>query len=528
METHSTTLSKHRCMWRIAIAMMAVGAISAASSRRLRAQATASVRFVQWPVFWDVGSGVRIDTVGDPGTQSPAGTIWVTTRQDDPKLIRLIVGASPEIDPATWTAWSLASGEQNSEGIAITPNDQVFVRTTIGLQRIDPSTNLRTLWPDGFSKSDLALGSGTSVWTALPLGPVERVVPDGPASTGATVTRWVAGGSGEISLAGIAVNSASGLVYVSDNGGDAIGELDPATNRLRRWSTATVGATRPRQISIDRAGDVWAVSKSNHIVRLKPSTNELTAYALPAAGDPYGITADGIIAFTEMGLGRVGLLIPTGSPVVSAPDVLTVTPTSFHLVGEIDTLVPATGTVAPILTDVPATVSGSAATAYFIEAAIPALATGPLGIDRSASDPPGTYYYADYRDRLIGRVSLPLPEEALVTGGGWIDVPGGKANFSFNAFREDPGGAVKGTFRYKNLATGDTIQSVGLTDLVVYGNNAVFAGTAMIGNIQGTFSVRVSDAGEPGTNDTFRLSTEPGSTVGNTLAGGNIQIHRKQ
>jgi streptogramin lyase len=513
--------------WRIAIVVMAVAATSIASSGRLRAQATTSVRFVQWPVFWDVGSGVRIDTVGDPGTPSPAGAVWVTTRQDDPKLIRLVPGASPETDPATWTAWSLASGEQNSEGIAITANDQVFVRTTIGLQRIDPSTNLRTLWPDGFSKSDLAPGSGTSVWTALPFGPVERLVPDGPTSTGATVTRWVAGGSGEVSLAGITVNSASGLVYVSDNGGDAIGELDPATNRLRRWSTATVGVTRPRQISIDRAGDVWAVSKSNHILRLKPSTNELTAYALPAAGDPYGITADGIIGFTEMALGRVGLLIPAGSPVVSAPDVLTVTPTSFHLEGEIDTLVPATGTIAPILTDVPATVSGSDGTGYFIEAAIPAIATGPLGIDRNPSDPPGTYYYADYRDRLIGRVSLPLPEEALVTGGGWIDVPGGKANFSFNAFRKEPGGAVKGTFRYRNLATGDTMQSVELTDLLVYGNNAVFAGTAMIGKIQRTFSVQVSDAGEPGTNDTFRLVTEPGSTVGNTLAGGNIQIHRK-
>jgi len=75
METHIATLSKHRRTWRIAIVVMAVAATSIASSRRLRAQATTSVRFVQWPVFWDVGSGVRIDTVGDPGTPSPAGTV---------------------------------------------------------------------------------------------------------------------------------------------------------------------------------------------------------------------------------------------------------------------------------------------------------------------------------------------------------------------------------------------------------------------------------------------------------------------
>jgi hypothetical protein len=100
---------------------------------------------------------------------------------------------------------------QNSEGIAIAPNDQVFVRTTIGLQRIDPSTNVRTLWSDGFSKSDLALASGMTVWSALALGPVQRLVPDGVSLPGATVTRWLVGGSGEISLAGVAVNPVSGL-----------------------------------------------------------------------------------------------------------------------------------------------------------------------------------------------------------------------------------------------------------------------------------------------------------------------------
>ena len=510
------------------VALLLAAIVVGVASVQVRAQTATGVRFVQWPVFNAIGGGIRVDRAGDPSSESPAGTIWATTRQDDPKLIRLVPGAPLESEPAAWTAWNLASGpDQNAMGIVITPSDQVFVRTSIGLQRIDPSTNMRTVWPDGFSNSDLALGADQSIWSALPLGPVQRLVPDGPSLTGATVTSWFVGGSGEIALAGLAMHAASGLVYFSDNGGDVIGELDPASHRVRRWSTAAVGATRPRQLSIDPSGDIWALSKSNHIVRLRPATNELTAFVIPTAGsEPYGIFADGVIGFTGSESAKLSLLIPTGSPVVSAPVVATVLPTSFLLVGEMDGELPATGTVAPIVTTVSATAVGSEATGYFIEAAIPN-SFGALGIDRNPADPPGTFYYTDYGTRLIGQASLPLPEEALVTGGGWIDVAGIRGHFSFSVFRKDPGGPVKGRFQYKNQSTGETIKSEEITDLLVYGNNAILSGTMTVGGVSGTFTVQVSDHGEPGTNDTFRMVAVPGSTVSNTLAGGNIQIHRR-
>ena len=232
-----------------------------------------------------------------------------------------------------------------------------------------------------------------------------------------------------------------------------------------------------------------------------------------------------MIGFAES-TGKIGLLVPTGAPVVSSPAVGTVAPVSFRLVGDMDIDVPATGTASPIVTDAPAIASGTEATGYFIEAAVPGTASGPLGIEHSAADPPGTFYYADYGARVIGRASLPLPEDGWVTGGGWIDVPGGRADFSLTAFRREPGGAVRGTFRYKNHATGETIQSTEITDLFVYGTTAVFSGTMMVGSVPGNFTVQVSDQGEPGTKDTFLIAA-PGSTIGNTLAGGNIQIHRK-
>jgi DNA-binding beta-propeller fold protein YncE len=524
---YKATVSSH---WRASALVLLAIAFNGVSSGPLSAQPATGVRFVQWPIFDAIGGGLRVDATGDPGTESPAGTIWATTRQTDPRLIRLLPGSSLESDPAVWTAWSLASGEQNAEGIAIAPNDQVFVRTTIGLQRLDPYTNRRTVWADGFSKSDVALGPGMGVWSALPLGPVQRLTPDGPASGEATVTRWLVGGSGEISLAGVAVHPTSGLVYFSDNGGDAIGELDPTTNQVRRWSVGIIGAFRPRNVSIDRAGDVWAVSRSNHIIRLRPPTNELTAFLIPSANSapygPYGIVADGVIGFTESGPAKIGLLIPTGSPTVSLPTVGTVAPTSFRLVGEIDNVLPVSGTAAPIVTDVQATAAGSEAAGYFIEAAIPS-SFGPMGIDRHPADPPGTFYYVDYGNRLIGRASLPLPEEALVTGGGWIAVPGGRASFSFTAFRKEPGGPVEGNVRVSNHATGETLRSVEITDLFVYGTDAALTGTMTFGELTGTFTLEVSDRGEPGTSDNFRMAAEPGATIANSLGGGNIQIHRK-
>ena len=71
---------------RALLGLLVVTAASAgASSVSVSAQATSAVQVVQWPVFYAIGSDVRIDTTGEPGTESPAGTIWATTRQNDPR-----------------------------------------------------------------------------------------------------------------------------------------------------------------------------------------------------------------------------------------------------------------------------------------------------------------------------------------------------------------------------------------------------------------------------------------------------------
>jgi hypothetical protein len=58
---------------------------------------------------------------------------------------------------------------------------------------------------------------------------------------------------------------------------------------------------------------------------------------------------------------------------------------------------------------------------------------------------------------------------------------------------------------------------------------ALFTGSAEVTRLGVTttenFTVRVDDCGEPGTADTFRISTTS-YTNGGTLIGGNIQIHK--
>src|SRR5688572_28581749 len=95
------------------------------------------------------------------------------------------------------------------------------------------------------------------------------------------------GGAGSVCLSGVAVrrtSPANVLVYWSEPSSNMIGELNPANNAVRRWSLATTGASGPRQLDFDAAGNAWAVTTSGHVVRLNPSTNRVTPYAIPTPG----------------------------------------------------------------------------------------------------------------------------------------------------------------------------------------------------------------------------------------------------
>jgi hypothetical protein len=113
-----------------------------------------------------------------------------------------------------------------------------------------------------------------------------------------------------------------------------------------------------------------------------------------------------------------------------------------------------------------------------------------------------------------------------VTGGGSIRVAGGFASFGF-VVQEEKDGGIKGQLQYLNHASGAKVHISEFTSLLIVGQTATFAGSGTINGLPGSFTVTVTDEGEPGRNDRFSISISGGTTESGTLRGGNIQIHEK-
>jgi hypothetical protein len=117
----------------------------------------------------------------------------------------------------------------------------------------------------------------------------------------------------------------------------------------------------------------------------------------------------------------------------------------------------------------------------------------------------------------------------FVTGGGWITVTpsGAKGNFSV-AGGTRPG---FGHLEFIDHGTGMNVHGTGVTNYSSpAGTAAEITGTAEITDQTGThtdtYTVNVTDNGEPGTGDTFAIKFLVNSyTAGGTLGGGNIQCH---
>jgi hypothetical protein len=110
-----------------------------------------------------------------------------------------------------------------------------------------------------------------------------------------------------------------------------------------------------------------------------------------------------------------------------------------------------------------------------------------------------------------------------VTGGGQINVPGGRGSFGFNAKVES--GVSSGHLNYLNHVTGAhlncTVTAVG----ILSSTKAQFEGSCSSKSSAPSFEAEVEDNGEPGKNDKFKI-TYGSTTEGNTISRGNIQIHQ--
>jgi hypothetical protein len=114
----------------------------------------------------------------------------------------------------------------------------------------------------------------------------------------------------------------------------------------------------------------------------------------------------------------------------------------------------------------------------------------------------------------------------FVTGGGWITAGGSRGTFAAaGGLKND---ALWGHLTYIDHGTGLKVKGTGVTDYeFIDPTTRRIEGTAEINGSSGTYDVIVSDAGEPGRDDRFRIQLSNGYNAAGLLAGGNIQLHAR-
>ena len=128
----------------------------------------------------------------------------------------------------------------------------------------------------------------------------------------------------------------------------------------------------------------------------------------------------------------------------------------------------------------------------------------------------------------ISCAACPPPVGDFVTGGGWITGPSGaRANFGVAGGIKN--GGFWGHLTYIDHGTGMKVKGTAMTDYVVTGpTSRHISGTAEVNGVSGIgYTVDVTDAGEPGRDDTFSITLSNGYSASGKLAGGNIQLHAK-
>ncbi|HKQ97665.1 MAG TPA: thrombospondin type 3 repeat-containing protein [Candidatus Polarisedimenticolia bacterium] len=121
----------------------------------------------------------------------------------------------------------------------------------------------------------------------------------------------------------------------------------------------------------------------------------------------------------------------------------------------------------------------------------------------------------------------------ITTGGGEIDVPGGKATFGFIAKPRVNGGPHQGQLEFHDHATDLSVQGTTVESIVFSGNTATFSGACISTSpsaspIACTYTVTVQDIAEPGQGaDTFTITFSPPLTQYGPapISKGNIQVH---
>jgi hypothetical protein len=120
--------------------------------------------------------------------------------------------------------------------------------------------------------------------------------------------------------------------------------------------------------------------------------------------------------------------------------------------------------------------------------------------------------------------SGPADTPGRATGGGMIAGAGGESRvtFGFNALSN--GVTFKGNCSVVDHALGMQVKCLDVTSYVQSGSHGTFRGNAEVNGAPTGYRIDVTDNGEPGSGDTFVITTDGGYSAGGILNGGNVQI----
>ena len=131
----------------------------------------------------------------------------------------------------------------------------------------------------------------------------------------------------------------------------------------------------------------------------------------------------------------------------------------------------------------------------------------------------------------LAEATVPTPgTPGRASGGGSIHVASGIGTFGFNVHRDAANAPIGGSLQYINHASGANVHSVAFTTFAISGNTATFGGTCTNNGAPCTFTVSVTDRGEPGRSDSFSIVVGGAAAEGEgrSLRSGNIQIGREK
>lgn len=327
------------------------------------------------------------------------------------------------------------------------------------------------------------------------------------------------------------------VLYVSDRALDTLTQFT-LTENGSGISSATFngevivsGASDLRGVEVDKSGRIWVADPSADGVFVVEST--LTSSTFVSVPDAMDIGFDDVNAFVTQGPNASGSTITVLSQSTFAT-VTTLTPPYALL--NINPTVNGVGED-PRLSGIAVACPLFDCTTPGFYVANEAAWTAVANADDSSS------FDREPIIRANAGTFTPCPQGCgKVTGGGQIAIgtSGAKksyANYGFNVQVKD--GVVKGQLEYLDHTTGANYHSVKMTSLTVSTDfkTATFTGeiiekgstTTCTSADKCTFTVKVEDNGEPGRNDIFEITIEDGYAAGQgqTVAKGNIQIHRK-